>query len=486
VTAEPLPVVVVGGGISGLSAAYYLARGGAEVRLFEASDRLGGNLRTEEHDGFLYDVGPDAFLRTKPSVLDLCAELGIGSELVLPLPTATKVYVAHEGRLEAMPEGLSFGVPKHPLALLQTSLLSTSGKLRALLEPLVPKAPPDEDETLERFLTRRLGAEMSERLVAPLLAGVFAGDAAELSMQAAFPQLTGYEERFGSLTAGTLGAAGSGLGQLVGLLGRLRSLPEGTRSPFSSLARGLGSLATHVAERLPPGTVRMQTTVRGLTETTEGIWVELDRGERVLARHVVMTGPPWLAARVLGSFDDALALPLSQVRGTPTATVFFGLRAADVERPLDASGFIAPPGEARILASSWVSSKWPGRAPPGHALVRAFVGGPHGGQLFASGDEELTRVAWAELTRLMGPLGQPLFSRVYCYERGSPQPEIGHLARLRQISARLERFPRLSLIGPGYDGVGIPDCVRQARAVAEALLKGAPYSGVVQWQDKGL
>ena len=474
-TAGALPVVVVGGGISGLSAAYYLARGGAEVRLFEASARLGGNLRTEEHDGFLYDVGPDAFLRSKPAGVELCHDLELDSELIEPLPTAARVYVVQEGGLHAMPEGLSLGVPKSPWALFGSPLLSLSGALRALVEPLVPARAAGDDETIEQFLRRRLGQEMTERLVAPLLAGVFAGDAAHLSMAAAFPQLVDYEQRFGSLTAGTLGSSSWGM-----LLQRVfAAAAEPKRSPFLSLQRGLGSLVARLAERLPDGVVSLQTQVARLVSAQEGIWVELENGERLLARHVIVAGPPWMAARLVGAFDAALAKPLAEVRGTPTATVFFGLRAPDVERPLDASGFIVPPGEGRILASSWVSSKWAGRAPKGLALVRAFVGGPRGDALFAQEDGEIARVAWDELTRLMGDLGQPLFTRVYRYERGSPQPEVGHLERLRAISARLERFPALSLVGPGYEGVGIPDCIRQARALAEALLKGPPYSGVV-------
>lgn len=475
-------IVVIGGGVSGLSAALHLTRGGAEVRLLEASSRLGGNIRTEEHDGFLYDVGPDSFLRTKPAAVQLCHDLGLGSELIEPLPQASRVLVAHEGVLHPMPEGLSLGVPRRPLSLLSTSLLSPAGKLRALLEPLVPRRSTDTEESIQAFLVRRVGEETAERLVAPLLAGVFAGDSERLSMHAAFPQLVEYEARFGSLTAGTLGADG-GLRSLLKAVAKATTDGiHGRPSPFVSLRRGLGALIARLAAELPPGVVELGTTVTGLRPTHEGIGVERAGKPTLLAQHVIVAGPPWMASGLVRGFDARLSEELGQVRATPTATVFFGLSEREIERPLDASGFIVPRGEARILAATWVSSKWPGRAPAGRALVRAFVGGPRGATLFERDDRELVRVAREELTRFMGQLGAPLFARVFRYERGSPQPELGHLSRLQAIFGRLRAEPRLSLIGPGYEGVGIPDCARQARAVAEALLNGVPrstHSGVV-------
>jgi protoporphyrinogen/coproporphyrinogen III oxidase len=476
---QALPIAVIGGGISGLCVAHHLLRGGAEVRLFEASARFGGNLRTEQHDGFLYDVGPDAFLRTKAAGLELCAEFDLSPELIEPLPQASRLFVAFDGRLHVVPEGLTLGVPRHPLALLATSLLSPSGKLRALAEPLIPRASGAEEETIQAFLVRRLGRELAERLVAPLLAGVFAGDPERLGIQAAFPQLVAYERRFGSLTAGTLGAEGGGARSLLAMLRQLSAPRAAVRSPFVSLTRGMGSLVDRLVERLPVGVAKVNAPVAKVAPTPEGIRLELAGGEHLLARHVILAGPPWMAARLLGSFDPELGEQLSLVRGTPTATVFFGLRQRELERDLDASGFIVPPGEGRILAATWVSSKWPGRAPPGAALVRAFVGGPRGAALFAREDAEVARVARAELSRLMGDLGRPLFTRVFRYERGSPQPDVGHGARLQEILAGLRRWPRVSVIGPGYDGVGIPDCARQARLVAEALLNGGPHSGVV-------
>lgn len=475
-------IVVIGGGVSGLTAAFYLARGGAEVCVLEGTSRLGGNLRTEAHDGFLYDVGPDSFLRTKPAGVELCRDLGLEAELIQPLPTAARVLVAFEGALHPMPEGLSLGVPRRPLALLRTSLLSPAGKTRALLEPFVPSLDAQHEESISEFLERRVGDEVAERLVAPLLAGVFAGDAERLSIEAAFPQLLEFERRYGSLTGGTLGA-GPGPVSLLRGLWAARKKPARPESPFVSLTGGLGALIGRLTERLPAGSVRLGARVASLREAADGMQVELEGGDRLLAEHVIVTGPPWAAAPLVRSLDGELSAELAGVRGTPTATVFFGLRQGEIARPLDASGFIVPKGEAKILAATWVSSKWPGRAPEGSALVRAFVGGPRGEQLFGQPDAELIRVADAELTRLMGPLGRPSFARVFRYERGSPQLELGHKGRLGRISARLAGLPRVSLIGPGYDGVGIPDCARQARALAEALLNGGPqrhpHSGVV-------
>ncbi len=457
-------IVVVGGGVSGLSVAYFLRKHRPEVDVvvLEASERFGGNLRTERVEDCLFDVGADCFLRTRPWALELCRELGLEGELITPLTSGQGVYVAFEGALHRMPEGLSLGVPLRAAALLETELLSPWGKLRTMLEPCIPRRRDRSEETIREFAERRLGREMAERIAVPLLAGVVAGDPDRLSIEASFPQLVQFEREHGSLVRGMLASRGASWLSLLGDSKR----PE---SPFVSLKKGMSRLVERLVEVLPDESLRTRMPVERIERTPSGYRVRLKEGNAIEAEGVIVALPPWSAAKVLD--DEAAREEIGEVRYSSTSTVFFAFDAGGVERKLDASGFIVPQGEGEILASTWVSSKWPGRAPEGTVLVRAFIGGTRNPELLDREDEVLERLALSELERLMGPLGSPRWSRVYRYRQGNPQPDVGHGARLERFRARMQAFPRLHVIGAGYGGVGIPDCVRQARDTARVLLE---------------
>lgn len=470
-------VVIVGGGISGLCLGFRLRREAAAppFEVFEGGPRFGGNIRTERVDDFLFDAGPDSFLRTRTEGVELCRELGLADELITPKPEGRAVYIAREGRLEPMPEGLSLGVPMSLAALLDCPSLSPLGKGRALLEPLVPKRSAPAEESIAAFLRRRLGPEVAERLAAPLLSGVFAGDAERLSMDAAFPQLVALEERHGSLLRGML---------------RGRSWTTVLRkptndSPFVTPRTGLGRVIERLIEELPPAALHCNHPIEHIEFDGEQYRLHSTAGERRAAA-VVLAVPPWTAARLLeprvrrtpsDAALGAVAGELGAVRWSATATAFFAFEERDVEFPLDGSGFIVPEGEGQILAATWISSKWTARAPRGRVLLRAFLGGARRPELLERSDAALSELALAELRRFMGRLGEPLWTRVYRYQRGNPQPELGHLGRLGRIRAHLTALPGLSFVGAGYGGVGIPDCIRQAREAAQLLLEEPPTSG---------
>jgi oxygen-dependent protoporphyrinogen oxidase len=484
--ADPGPLhdadlVVVGAGVTGLAVARALLRARPDLRVLvlESKQSAGGNIRTEREDGFLIDAGPDSFIRTKPHALALCRDLGLESEFIGTEDVARHVYVAHAGRLELLPGGMALAIPTRLDPLVKTPLLTFRGKLRMLAEPLVSRRTAPTDESILSFFARRVGEEGAEKLAGPLLSGIYAGDVSKLSIRATFPQLVALEKKHGSLVRGLLaeelareGKSGRARPSMRDVLAWLRREGEArAASPFVSFRGGMGTLVDALVRSLPDGTLRLGTEVRALSRRDDGVYhVEVDGGA-VRARAVVLATPAHVAAGLAP--DAALARELGEIPYVSTATVFFALDRARVAHSLEGFGFIVPRGEARVLAATWVSSKWRGRAPAGASLIRAFVGGARDPELVeSSSDEELVALAKLDLERLMGPLGAPRFTRVYRYARSSPQPVVGHVERLERIRARLSALPGLYVTGAAYDGVGIPDCVRQAEETAKAALEG--------------
>lgn len=478
---EELDVAVVGGGVSGLASAYFVCvrRPDLRVGVLESSERIGGNIRTERIQGHLLDAGPDSFLRTKPHAVDLCRELGLGEDLRTTRPEARSAFVAHRGTLERLPAGLVLAVPTRLGPMLSTPLLSFFGKLRVLCEVLLPRRRTSNDESIQEFLTRRFGIQAASRLGAPLLGGIYAGDAANLSLRATFPQLAELEDRWGSVIYGLFRAQLSRTqkeqGARAGRLRRTRDFwswmhraPEDAPSPFMTLRGGLGSLVDGLSIRLPTGAVRTSTSVRAIEREGERFLIRTERGT-IKSRAAILCSPGHATARMLP--EGRLRTELEQIPYASTATIFFAFPRNAVAHRLDGVGFIASERESELLAGTWVSSKWEERAPEGSILLRAFVGGARSPGILDRSDAELEELARSELERLMGPLGVPLFTRVYRYERASPQPTIGHPARLDRIRAELATLPGLSLAGAAYDGVGIPDCIRQGRSAVDALLE---------------
>lgn len=472
---RPFRVVIIGGGITGLTASYTLTRAASDVivTVLEASSRLGGNIRTERVDDFVLDTGPDSFLVTKPDALSLCKDLGLANRLIETRPEARRVYFVHEGRLEPMPAGMTLSVPTRIEPLITTRLLTTAGKLRALAEPFIPakKAPATGnggiDESIEQFFTRRFGKEVATRLAGPLLGGVYAGDTSTLSMEATFPQLTDLERRHGSLVRGFFAAVKDRRSLLEWLT---RPSETSAASPFRSLDDGMGTLIDALVSALPPGIVHRGTPVSSIRRSDSASWQVVTDDRSFDADAVLIAVPARIAAELVP--DATLARELGSIPYVSTATVFYAFKRGDVGHPLDGLGFIAPPGEAEILAGTWVSSKWNGRAPRDTVLMRAFVGGARGGKwVEAANDDELVELAARELRRIMGSLGEPLWTRLFRYHRASPQPVIGHLDRLRRIESRMSTLSGLYIAGAALDGVGIPDCVRQARAAARRILE---------------
>jgi len=446
---DSVDVAIVGGGIAGLSAAWELQKRGVSACVLEAASRAGGVILTERFDGWTIDAGPDSILVQKPAAVSLCRELGIGERLHATLTPRT-AYVLRDGRLHPLIEGSALGFPIRLWPLVASSLFSAAGKARMAMEALLPRRPSDGDESLASFVRRRFGDEAVDDLAEPLLAGIHAGDVDRLSAQALFPRLIEVERTHGSVIRG---------------FRALRVAPS-SQGAFVSLPRGMAELVDVLIAALTAGTVRLASRVSELRRAN-GFRLDTPAGT-VNARAVILGVPAYAAAALLRSVDTTLAGLCETIPYASTGTVAFGFRREQIDHPLEGSGFVVPRVErSPLLASTWVTSKWPGRAPDGHVLLRAFLGGGRDPHRLDRSDAELVEVAHEELAALLGIQGAPVFApRVYRWGRQSPQYEVGHHDRVRAIEQRLSAVPGLFVTGSGFRAIGIPDCVQDGRSQA--------------------
>ena len=469
----PLRIVVVGGGIAGLAAAHRLvelARDAArplDLVLLEAEGRLGGTIRTERADGYLLEGGPDSFISEKPWALALAERLGLGPRLCRTDDRFRRTYVVRGGRLEPLPEGFLLLAPTRVGPVLRSRVFSWRGKLRLGLDLVLPRGRAAGDESLGSFVRRRLGREALERVAQPLVGGIYTADPDRLSLGATMPRFLALEREHRSLILGLRRAAPPGA----------RAGASGARwSLFVTLAGGMEELVDALAQRVPAGAVRMRTPATAVTPSADGWRVHLPDGSRLPADGVVLAGPaPRMAALVQG-VEPGLAGLLDGIPHASSATVALAYPRAAVRHPLDGFGFVVPRVEGRAtLACTFSSVKYPGRAPAGSVLLRAFVGGALQADLLEREDPALARLAHDDVAGLLGIGADPLLTRVWRHPRAMPQYEVGHLDRVAAIEARLEALPGLALAGAAYRGVGIADCVRSGEAAAELItssLKG--------------
>jgi protoporphyrinogen/coproporphyrinogen III oxidase len=444
-------VVVVGAGIAGLAAAWELQRLGLAPLVLEASPRAGGVIVTERIDGFVVDGGPDAILVQKPAAVELCRELGLGERLIPTLPPRT-AFVVRGGRLVSLPEASFLGLPTRVRPFVSTRLFSPLGKLRMAAEVLLPPRRAEDDESIGSFMGRRFGAEAVAYLAEPLLAGIHAGDVDRLSVRALFPRLVESEQAHGSVLRALMRA----------------KTPRAPHGAFVSMRNGIREIVDALVTALGEGTIQYDAAATQITGSGP-YRVALATGEEIQARVIVLAIPAWAAAAVLARAHGDLAGLCGEIPYVSTATVAVAVREQQIAKPLVGTGFVVPRAERkRLMAGTWVSSKWPHRAPPGHVLLRGFLGGASDPDVLALDDTELSQIAFAELAAFGGISGDPLWTRVFRWPRATPQYEVGHLARVRQIAQTLARRPGLYLTGSGYRGTGIPDGVADGRATAAA------------------
>jgi oxygen-dependent protoporphyrinogen oxidase len=469
-------VAIIGGGISGLAAAYSLEKArhaGAAIEwtLFEASPRLGGVLQTEHIDNYVIEAGADSFLSAKKWARDFCEELGLGEQLIYSRDLERKTWVFVCGRLVPIPDGMQFMVPTNASAVMASRLFSIATKLRFMQEWMTPqnfkRRAQSEDESVEQFVARHFGHEVVDRLAEPMLAGIYGGDASAMSVRTVLPAMVKMEQEHGSLVRAALAGKRTQSGQ--------------TKTPiFTSLRGGMGSLANTVAQKLSLQSVRCNSPVQSLRMLDYG-WQVISRERADRFDEIVLALPAYSAAQILrgtSASADRLAEKLTRVNYTSSVAVALGFRKKELQRGgftlPSGFGFLVPRSEGkRMLACTFVGNKFDYRAPEGGVLLRTFFGGKRNQDLLAVADEELVQLARAELKAILKLEAEPELTRVNRWSRAMAQYDVGHRNLLDEIAELRLQVPNLHLCGNAYQGIGVPDCIRSGQNAAQELLKSA-------------
>ena len=454
-------IVIIGGGISGLAAAHRVLElnQAAHVTILEASDRLGGTIQTEHRDGFLIERGPDSFISEKPHAIALAKRLGIESQLIQTNEEYRRSFIVRDGRLRAVPEGFQLMAPSRMWPFITSDIFSIPGKVRMAADLLLPRKSNNgsTDESLASFVRRRLGEEALTRMAQPMVGGIYTADPETLSLRATLPRFLDMEQKHRSLILAMLR---QGRDQKKGTSGARYSL-------FLSFNRGMQVLVDAVTRM--NADLRVKTRAQRLT-FDHGWTITTDKDEQIKADAVCLAVPAYVAASLLRDTHARLAEKLRAIKYASTATINFGYRHTAIAHPLNGFGFVVPVIEKRsLMACTFSSVKFSGRAPEGEVLLRAFAGGALQPEIFALNETEMAKRVEADLRELLGIDEDPRFIEVAKWERSMPQYEVGHLDRVSEIERLAGELPGLALAGNAYRGAGIPDCVRSGEKAAESM-----------------
>ncbi len=465
---SPKQVVIIGGGITGLSAAWQLQKSVAQqgvqlaYTILEQSDRWGGKIQTDTVEGFgdapfVLDYGPDAFLTRKPWAYELARELGL-SDAILPINVENnRTFVLHDGQVVPLPEGLQLLVPTQWRPFLESPLFSPWGKLRTAFDLILPRRQSEADETLANFVRRRLGAEVLDRVAEPLLGGVFNGDPECQSMLATFPQFPALEKQHGSLIRGSRAGRHE------------RKATPSTVPPFISFKTGTNDLVKALIGQLT-GEMRLNCSVSGIERLAHDRYrILTGDGMTIEADAIIIATPANMTAKLLQEITPEASQQLSGIPYSGIGSAFFAFRREDVPHPLKGFGLVIPGSEKRMIDGvTWISSKWNYRAPSGHVLLRVFFGGSRTAASLQLDDNEIYSAIRGEFRDIFGITTKPLFHRIYRWMEGYPQYNLGHLERIASAEAALPAT--IKIAGNAYRGVGVPDCVRQGREAATKVI----------------
>lgn len=444
-------IAIIGGGVSGLAAAYALEKQrkkGAELEyvLFEASPRFGGVIQTEHVEDFVIEAGPDSFLTERPWAAELCREVGLGDQLISSNDAERKTYILLKGRLVPLPEGLMFMVPANLSAAFLSPLFSWTTKLRMMREWFYRPTPDAAESTVSEFVERHYGREMVERVAEPLLAGVYGGSADELSVSAVLPRFAEIEARRGSLGRAMVEAR------------KLQTAPS--RPLFTSLAGGMQSMTDALIAQVPEPARRLNTTVEGV-KSESGKWLIVSDERTEEFDGLIIATPAYVAAKLLESEIPPLASELGAVAYSSSVIISLAYDERTRKSLPAGFGFLVPRNEQkRLLACTFVHNKFPRRAPENRALLRCFLGGARDQDILKLPDSEIIGVVRRELQEILGITVEPLFANVYRWPNAMAQYSVGHKTRIERIRQIISSMPGLAFAGNAYSGIGIPDCLR--------------------------
>ena len=485
-TSNRKQAIVIGGGIAGLTTCYRLITESAkrgiplDVKLLEAGDRVGGAIHTSKQDGFVIEHGPDVFISTKPWAKALSEELGIADQFLSTNQRERRSFVLRKGKLYPVPDGFYLMAPASFLPFVKTPIFSWHGKLRMGLDWVIPRRRNDEDESLEGFITRRLGKEAFTRIAQPMIGGIYTADGKDLSLKATMPQFLEMEKKHRSIIKALIARKKESQGGASGTSGPRYSL-------FLSFKSGMQTLTDTLAERLPDDCIQLGTKVSRLDYRSqveaqpksrsigEEKWhVHLANGEQLEGDLVCVALPAHGAAGLVKTVAPSLSESLASIPYASSAIVNLAFRRADIEHPLNGMGFVVPAIEERsIIGCTFSSVKLAGRAPEDYALLRAYVGGAgsKGEAYFRRSESEIVESVLRELHELLGLRGDPQLSLVYKHPNAMAQYHLGHLDKVAEIEVQARKLPGFALAGNAYHGIGIPDCINSGEKAASLLLE---------------
>ena len=455
-------VVVIGGGISGLAAAHRLLElnPSLDLTLIEGSARLGGTLRTDQREGFLLERGPDSFITEKPEAVALAKRLGIESRLIETNQNHRRSFIVRNGRLRPVPEGFQLLAPSRIWPFLTTDIFSVLGKVRMAGDLILPRRTTNglSDESLSSFVRRRLGREALERMAQPMVGGIYTADPETLSLRATLPRFLQMEQDHRSLILAMLRKS------------RAQSGTSGARyGLFLSFDHGMEVLVQALKDKISGCEIKLNTKVAAIVRE-RGWKLRTDKNETIHADAVCLAVPAYVAAQVLTGVNQTLAAQFNQIKYASTATINIAFRREAIQHPLDGFGFVVPFVEKRsLIACSFSSVKFPGRAPDDHVLLRVFVGGALQPEMFGLDETEMLNRVESDLHELLGITSRPLFAEVSKWQNSMPQYEVGHLDRIAAIENSVRELRGLTLAGNAYRGAGIPDCIRSGETAAESI-----------------
>lgn len=458
-------IVIIGGGLSGLALAYRLEQrlAAAEVVVLEQKGRLGGNIATVQRDGFRVETGPNGFLDNKPTTLALCRDLGLENQLIpASQESARNRFLYLRNHMYLLPSSL--------WSFLQSDVMSWKAKLQVLLERWRSRRRDLSDESIQDFMTRRVGREVASSLADAFVTGIFAGDPNLLSVQATLPRLVAMERNHGSLMAGLSSGRKQRLADA-----RAQGLKEAPKQRMWSFQEGLGLLPQKLQQSLrnPPLT---GVNVRRIRLENKTWRVEAEGRDHWTADRVILTCPSYQQATILSDLDEELATMVAEIRYNRIAVVALGFRAGDVGHRMDGFGFLTPQRDRRdVLGVQWCSSIFPDRAPEGMVMMRALCGGWNRPEIVNWEDPQLLEAVRNDLSSTMGIREKPIFHEIVRWPRAIPQYFLGHLDRVVQIERRSRRHSGLHLGGNAYRGVAMNDCVEQADLLADQIAQS--FSG---------